>query len=330
MDEHNKELIGKQLDKRTPNRVFRYVLTYLNCTGNCALFVNISWFGQSRIQTTANFEDVNAIAQFIKSKVDLTPEVGIICGSGLGKLADAVQNSKVLAYRDISGFPQSTVEGHKGNLVFGTMGDKKVVVMQGRFHPYEGYSNHQIAIPIRVMKQLGVKTILASNAAGALNRQLKLGDLVMIKDHIYLPGLCLNNVLVGKNEDRFGPRFPAISDAYDPHLRLLFKQIAEEQHVSDAVQEGVYVFCGGPAYESIAECKMLLMMGADVTGMSTVPEVVVARHCGMKVFAVSLITNISVMDYGTKQAANHDEVLEVATKRTELLQRLFEELIKRM
>ncbi|KAA3680737.1 purine-nucleoside phosphorylase [Paragonimus westermani] len=202
--------------------------------------------------------------------------------------------------------------------------------MQGRFHQYEGLANCQIVLPIRVMKLLGVHTILISNAAGALNRQLKSGDFVIIKDHISLPALSLNNVLVGPNDEKFGPRFPATSDAYDVTLRKTLLQIAREKDVSELLHEGVYACCGGPTYESIAESRMLLMLGADVTGMSTVPEVLVARHCGIRVLAVSLVTNVVVMDYETKQLANHEEVLETATRRVSVLQELFTELIKRL
>lgn len=278
----------------------------------------------------ASKDVVNKIADFIKSKIRIQPTVCIICGSGLGKLADAVEGSVTLAYADIPNFPQSTVVGHKGNLVFGSIGNKKVVVMQGRFHPYEGYQSSQIAIPIRVMKMLGVTTILVSNAAGGLNRRLRLGDFVIIKDHIDFASLALRNVLVGPNEDSFGPRFPALSDAYDSELRALMLKIAAEKGVSHLVHEGVYCFNGGPAYETIAECKMFLLLGGDVAGMSTVPEVIVARHCGMRVFGISLVTNISIMDYNIKHVANHQEVLETADMRAKTLQELFTELIKRM
>ncbi|KAF7255692.1 hypothetical protein EG68_07709 [Paragonimus skrjabini miyazakii] len=278
----------------------------------------------------ASYENVENVVNFIRSKTDIRPSTGIICGSGLGKLADAVQGSTVLSYADISGFPKSSVTGHQGNFVFGTIGNKHVIVMQGRFHQYEGLTNCQIVLPIRVMKLLGVHTILISNAAGGLNRQLKLGDFVVIKDHISLPALSLNNVLVGPNDEKFGPRFPATSDAYDINLRKTLLQIAREKNVSELLHEGVYACCGGPTYESIAESRMLLMFGADVTGMSTVPEVIVARHCGIRVLAVSLVTNMVVMDYETRQSANHEEVLETATRQASILQDLFTELIKRL
>ncbi|CAH8287184.1 unnamed protein product [Heterobilharzia americana] len=279
---------------------------------------------------TASYENVSKIADYIRTLITIEPEIGIICGSGLGKLADGVKDPKVVPYTDIPNFPRTSVVGHSGNLVFGTLSGRKVVVMQGRFHMYEGYSKHEIAIPIRVMKLLGVKTLLVSNAAGGLNRNLKHGDFVILKDHIYLAGLSLNNVLVGHNDDVFGPRFPALSDAYNSDLRKLALQVAKEENFQNLVHEGVYVMNGGPNYETPAECKMLLMMGCDVVGMSTIPEVVFARHCGMKVFAVSLVTNISILDVESKMIANHEEVLETSAKRAVLLQSWFEKIIARL
>ncbi|VDP68429.1 unnamed protein product [Echinostoma caproni] len=181
-----------------------------------------------------------------------------------------------------------------------------------------------------MMKLLGVQTILVSNAAGGLNRQLKLGDFVIIKDHLSFPSLALQCVLVGPNDERFGPRFPATSNAYDKQLRSLMLQLAAEKGLSHLVHEGVYCFCGGPTYESPAEARMLSMLGGDVTGMSTVPEVIVARHCGIRVFAVSLVTNLVVLDSDATTTANHEEVLETAAKRATTLQDLFTEMIKRM
>ncbi|KAA0199067.1 Purine nucleoside phosphorylase I inosine and guanosine-specific, partial [Fasciolopsis buskii] len=303
------------------------------CKQSCSIdkiLILPSSFRGSR--TTASFESIDKIVKSIRERISLMPTIGVICGSGLGKLADAVQQSIKIPYQEIPGFPQSTVPGHKGNLVFGTIGPKNVMVMQGRFHSYEGYSNEEISIPIRVMKLLGVNTILISNAAGGLNKKLKVGDFLIIKDHISMPGLALHCVLVGPNDDRFGPRFPATSDAYDKQLRSLMLKIANEKGMKDVVHEGVYCFCGGPSYETPAESRMLAMLGADVTGMSTVPEVIVARHCGIRVLAVSLVTNLVLMDVdetsGSK--ANHEEVLETANKRANTLQDLFTDLITRM
>ncbi|KAF6771200.1 hypothetical protein AHF37_09594 [Paragonimus kellicotti] len=293
----------------------------------------------------SSYEAIQKTAEFIRSRVKLNPTVGIICGSGLGKLANALKNPQLIKYEDIPNFPRTNVVGHEGNLIFGTLGDKSVIVMQGRFHLYEGHSNeavrfvdlslihlkHQIIIPIRLMKILGVETILLSNAAGGLNRNLKLGDLVIIKDHISFPGLALKNVLLDQMmKGLFGTRFVATSDAYDVKLRRAFQTIAQKQGHSNIVHEGVYAHVGGPTYESPAENRMLMLMGADVVGMSTVPEVVVARHAGIRIFAISLVTNVSVLSEETTEKANHQEVLDVASKRTETLSNLFTELIKQI
>lgn len=276
----------------------------------------------------SSFENVTKIAEHIRKTSKLTPLIGIICGSGLGKLADGIQDRIVIPYEEIPGFPRSTVVGHKGNLVFGHLGGKTVVAMQGRFHMYEGHSADVIALPIRVMRLLGVQTLFISNAAGGLNRNLKTGDFVIIKDHISMPGLSLNNVLVGHNDESFGSRFPAMSNAYSPELRELAVKLATDDGFSNLVHQGVYAYCGGPTYETPAESKMLLMLGADVVGMSTAPEVVIARHCGIKVFAVSLVTNISILDVESTIHTNHEEVLETAEKRAGLLQKWLTRIIE--
>lgn len=277
-----------------------------------------------------NRQYVQKIVDFIRERITILPTVGIVCGSGFGKMASKMKNAQVLKYEDIPNFPRSTVVGHPGNLVFGEFGGKMVVVMQGRFHMYEGYERQHITIPIRVMKLLGVEILLLTNAAGGLNRSLKVGDLVCIKDHISFPGMSLNNVLVGPNDEDFGERFIAISDAYDSNLRSIFKKVVAEMNFSDVVKEGVYAHVGGPTYESPAECRMLLMIGADVVGMSTAPEVLVARHAGIRVFALSLVTNVSVLDQESKEKANHEEVLRASEARVDDVEKLFEEMISRL
>ncbi|CAH8643575.1 unnamed protein product [Heterobilharzia americana] len=276
---------------------------------------------------SASYENVCKIAGYIKKHVSIVPEVGIICGSGLGNLADGIENKTVLRYEDIPDFPRTSVAGHAGNLVFGKLGTRSVVAMQGRFHMYEGYTSQEIAIPIRVMKILGVKVLLVSNASGGLNRSLSCGNFVVVKDHISLPGLSLNNVLLGPNEDKFGPRFLATSNAYNPELRKLSIQLSEKLNIRHLVHEGVYAFAGGPTYESPAECKMLLSMGADIVGMSTVPEVLIAHHCGISVLAISLVTNMCILDVESNVTANHEEVLDTAKKSAAILQSWFKEII---
>nr|5CXQ_A Chain A, Purine nucleoside phosphorylase [Schistosoma mansoni] len=278
----------------------------------------------------ANYENASMAADYIKRVSNVLPDIGIICGSGLGKLIEEIEERKVIPYINIPNFPKTTVAGHVGNLVLGSVGGRKIVAMQGRLHMYEGYSNQEIALPIRVMKLLGVRVLLITNLAGGINRKLKSGDFVLIKGHINFPGLGLNNVLVGPNQDEFGPRFPDLSNAYDRLLQQLALKIAQENDFQDLVHEGVYAFNGGPTYESPDESNMLLKLGCDVVGMSTVPEVIIACHCGIKVLAVSLIANNSILDAENDVSINHEKVLAVAEKRADLLQMWFKEIITRL
>ncbi|MFA5479690.1 MAG: purine-nucleoside phosphorylase [Candidatus Muiribacteriota bacterium] len=241
--------------------------------------------------------------EHIKEKIQIMPEIALILGSGLGDLADLIENKEVMEYKDIPGFLVSDVEGHKNRLVFGTLSGKKVVAMQGRFHYYEGYSMQDIALPVRVFKMLGVKTLIVTNAAGGLNPNFKVGDLMVITDHINMMG---NNPLMGKNLDEIGPRFPAMTGAYN---KIDFiRQIAENESVP--VVSGVYLALSGPCYETPAEQRMYRVF-ADAVGMSTVPEVITAKHCGIEnILGISLITNVHT---GTAHfIPNHEEVVEAA------------------
>nr|CDS18570.1 purine nucleoside phosphorylase [Echinococcus granulosus] len=229
-----------------------------------------------------SYEDAKAAADYIKSKVSLTPQIGIICGSGLGKLAEIVSEPVIVKYSEINQFPISTVAGHAGNLVFGKLAGKSVVVMQGRFHPYEGYQMSQVTLPVRVMKLLGVETLIVTNAAGGLNPGYKVGDLMIIKDHISLLGMTGLNPLVGPNDDRFGTRFPDMTNLYTKELRELAKTVGKEMHIEDILHEGIYLAEMGPTYETIAESRFARLMGADAAGMSTAHETIVAKHAGMK------------------------------------------------
>ena len=215
------------------------------------------------------------------------PDAAIILGSGLGKLADKIEDKTVIPYRDIPEFPVSTAVGHKGNFIFGTLGGKKVLAMQGRFHYYEGYNMDTVTIPVRVMKLLGVDTLFVSNAAGACNPDYTVGDLVIIKDHINL----LPNPLIGPNLAEFGPRFPDMTCAYDKDLQELAEKIGMEMGMN--LSRGVYFATTGPTYETPAEVRFYRTVGADLVGMSTIPEVIVARHCGIRVFGMSVATNLS-------------------------------------
>ncbi len=246
-------------------------------------------------------------AQYVKSKTEHKPAVGLILGSGLGVLAEEIQEAVHIKYEDIPDFPVSTVEGHAGQLVIGRLENVQVIAMQGRFHFYEGYSLDKVTFPVRVMKELGVSTLIVTNAAGGVNESFRPGDLMVISDHINYMG---TNPLIGPNDSALGVRFPDMSSAYDKELRHLAKQTAEELNIS--VQEGVYTAVSGPSYETPAEVRFLRTIGTDAVGMSTVPEVIVARHSGLRVLGISCISNAAagILD----QPLSHDEVMEVTEK----------------
>uniref|UniRef100_A0A8C2PXJ2 Purine nucleoside phosphorylase n=1 Tax=Cyprinus carpio TaxID=7962 RepID=A0A8C2PXJ2_CYPCA len=277
-----------------------------------------------------SYEDYKETADWLLANTDIRPKVAIICGSGLGGLADLLDNKKVFPYHNIPRFPQSTVQGHKGQLVFGELNGKQCVCMQGRFHFYEGYNIATVTYPVRVFFLLGIETLIVTNAAGGLNSKFKMGDIMLIKDHINMPGFAGQNPLCGRNEERFGVRFPCMSDAYDRDFARMARETAQELGCDSFLQEGVYCMLAGPCYETIAECRVLQILGADAVGMSTVPEVVVARHCGMRVFGLSLITNKVVTDYNSTEKANHEEVLGTTRMRTEDLQKLVSNLVAKM
>ncbi|XP_005096472.1 purine nucleoside phosphorylase isoform X2 [Aplysia californica] len=273
-------------------------------------------------KNTFTYEDVEMIANHILEKVKCRPKLGIICGSGLGKLVDLVEDKEVLPYQEIPGFPVSTVPGHEGKLVFGQLRGKSVVLMQGRAHCYEGYTPQKITLPVRTMKMMGITTLFVTNAAGGVNKKYNIGDIMIIKDHVNLAGFAGVNPLVGVNDEKFGPRFPAMSNAYDLGLRQLALAKAKEIGFSDFVREGVYSMMVGPNFETVTECKILSLLLVDATGMSTIPEVLVAKHCGMRVFGMSLITNVVISEYDSPAHANHQEVLETGERRSKDLQQL--------
>lgn len=250
---------------------------------------------------------IKETAAFIENYFGEKPEVGIILGTGLGGLVNEIKIIKDLDYHKIPNFPVSTVEGHKGRLIFGELGGKKVVAMQGRFHFYEGYSMQEVTFPVRVLKVLGIKYLFLSNAAGGLNSDYKVGDLMIIKDHLNLFSV---NPLIGKNIKELGPRFPDMSDAYNKELRKKAKEIAAANNF--AVKEGVYVGSSGPTYETLAEYKYFRIIGADATGMSTVPEVIVANHMSIPCFAISIITNVGISE--TVEVSTHEDVQLQASK----------------
>lgn len=264
-----------------------------------------------------DYDEVEEICKTILNQTKHRPTIGIICGSGLSSLGDIVGEKDDIPYEKIKQFPRSTVHGHVGKLVLGVLNGKTVIMMQGRTHLYEGYTVGQITLPVRVMSHLGVKTLIVTNAAGGLNQKYDVGDIMIVKDHINLAGLTGESPLRGLNDERFGTRFPALSDAYDRSLVKTAQETAKELGFDSFLQEGVYCAQVGPAFETPAECRFLNMLGVDAVGMSTVHEVVVARHSGIKVLGFSLITNIAVMGYGDDVTpANHEEVLEAGRKRS--------------
>jgi purine-nucleoside phosphorylase len=259
--------------------------------------------------------------EYIRRYYQGSVEVGIVLGTGLGGLAENIEKEVQLAYNFIPHFPISTVESHFGRLIFGQLGGKKVVAMQGRFHYYEGYTMYQITYPIRIMKLLGAHTLLLSNAAGAVNLTYKLGDLMIIRDHI---NLLPENPLRGINLDQLGPRFPDMSQPYDRGLIVRARSIAQDLNVP--LQEGVYAAVPGPNLETAAEYRYLRIIGADVVGMSTVPECIVANHMGMRVFAMSIVTDIG--DPDNLKPVSLEEIITVASEAEPKLTRIFTELVR--
>lgn len=256
---------------------------------------------------------IDAAAAEVRQRTPLSPRVAVITGSGLGPLADQVEDAIYIAYDTIPYFPVSTVEGHDGKLVMGTIADCPVVVMRGRFHFYEGYSFQEVTFPVRVMHALGADTLIVTNAAGGLNPDFHVGDLMLIQDHISLPAMTGHSPLRGHNDTALGPRFPSLVGAYDRDLRDQARRIAAQQGLT--VRQGVYTMCAGPSFETPAEIRFLRLIGGDAVGMSTAPEVTVARHGGMRVLGISLITNrVETNSDGTPLAgeAGHHEVLATA------------------
>lgn len=252
------------------------------------------------------WDKVQETVQFLKDKAqDFSPEYGVILGSGLGGFADDISVAFSIDYHDIPNFPISTVQGHKGALLFGTIGNKKVVAMQGRFHYYEGYNMQEVTFPVRVMKYIGVNKLIVSNASGGVNPSFKVGDVMMITDHInFMP----EHPLRGKNDERFGPRFLNMSEPYSKAMIQKGRALAKE--IGFDLKEGVYLALQGPTFETLAEYRMVKNLGADCVGMSTVPEVIVARHMDMNCFGVSVITDMG--DEENIHDVNHEEVLEAA------------------
>ena len=266
-------------------------------------------------------ERIQETADFLKSKMHTHPETAIILGTGLGSLVNEITDKYEIGYETIPNFPVSTVEGHSGKLIFGKLGNKNIMAMQGRFHFYEGYSMKEVTFPIRVMRELGIKTLFVSNAAGGMNPSFEIGDLMIITDHInFFP----EHPLRGKNIP-YGPRFPDMSEAYNRELIRKADEIANEKGIK--VQHGIYIGTQGPTYETPAEYKMFRILGADAVGMSTVPEVIVANHCGIQVFGISVITDLGVE--GKIVEVTHEDVQKAADAAQPLMTTIMRELINR-
>lgn len=268
-------------------------------------------------------EKIAKTADFIRSKTQLRPQIAIVLGTGLGGLVNEIEIIDSISYSEIPNFPVSTVKGHQGRLIFGRLSGKDVIAMQGRFHFYEGYTMQEVTFPFRVFKNLGIETLLLSNAAGGMNKNFKVGDIMFINDHINLMG---TNPLIGKNYDELGPRFPDFSEPYDH--KLLETALGAAKDLSIPVHQGVYVAMSGPTFETPAEYRYVRIIGGDAVGMSTVPEAIVARHSSMKVFAVSIITDLGGMDEVV--AVSHEEVIEAANKAEPKMTAIIKELLKRI
>lgn len=266
-------------------------------------------------------ERIQETASYLRSKMKTQPETAIILGTGLGSLVNEITDKYEISYESIPNFPVSTVEGHSGKLIFGKLGNKEILAMQGRFHFYEGYAMTEVTFPVRVMRELGIKTLFVSNAAGGMNPDFEIGDLMIITDHInFFP----EHPLRGKNIP-YGPRFPDMSEAYSKELIRKANEIATEKGIK--VQHGIYIGTQGPTYETPAEYKMFRILGADAVGMSTVPEVIVANHCGIQVFGISVITDLGVE--GKIVQVTHEEVQKAADAAQPLMTTIMRELINR-
>ena len=266
-------------------------------------------------------QKIQETAAFLKCKMRTSPETAIILGTGLGSLVNEITDKYEIEYKDIPNFPLSTVEGHSGKLIFGKLGSTEIMAMQGRFHFYEGYSMKEVTFPVRVMRELGIKTLFVSNAAGGMNPEFIIGDLMIITDHI---NMFPAHPLLGKNIP-YGDRIPDMSTAYDKELIAKAKEIATEKGIR--VVEGVYLGTQGPTFETPAEYRMFHRMGGDAVGMSTVPEVIVARHCGIRVFGISVITDLGVE--GIVVECSHEEVQKAADEAQPKMTTIFREIINR-
>ncbi len=256
--------------------------------------------------------EIKAAADYVRGRTQYQPNIGLILGSGLNSLADTIDDPDIIPTADIPNWPVSTVPGHAGRLVIGTLEAQTVLVLQGRTHFYEGYPMDRVTLPIRVMAALGIGTIIVTNASGGLNPDYEAGDLMLIRDHLNFPGMAGNNPLRGPNDETIGPRFPDMTAPYDAQLRALARRVAADAGVN--LREGVYAYVAGPSFETPAELRFLQIAGGDAVGMSTAPEVVVARHAGIRVLGISTVANLALPDPPPGMTLNHEEVLEMGLR----------------
>ncbi len=276
------------------------------------------------------FQQIESAANYVRAHTQHAPRIGLVLGSGLSVLADGVEHADSIAYHDIPHFPVSTVPGHAGRLVLGQLGGVSVVVMQGRVHYYEGYSMAQVTMPVRLMQLLGVEVLIVTNAAGGIRQDWQVGNLMAIEDHLNMVGLAGQHPLRGPNDDRLGPRFPGMTRPYDARLLQILREEAQARNIM--LRQGVYAMVSGPSYETPAEVRYLRSIGADAVGMSTVPEVTVARHGGLRVAGISLISNIAVdrAPDSDEELISHQEVLEAGQRAVPNLAALIQSLLHRL
>lgn len=273
-------------------------------------------------------EQIKEAVDAVRARTSHTPTIGIVLGSGLSAFADTVAEADVISSSDIPHWPSSTVAGHHGRLIIGRLSGQSVLVLQGRSHFYEGHSISDITLPVRVMYGLGIQTLIVTNAAGGIHPDLRQGDLMLIKDHINLPGLAGQNPLRGPNDDALGSRFPDMTHPYDLALRALAQSVAQD--AGFPLLEGVYTFVAGPSFETPAELRFIKVIGGDAVGMSTVPSVVVARHAGMRVLGISSITNVVHLDPAADDQTSHEEVMEIGRQIIPKLETLLKGVLRRL
>ena len=278
------------------------------------------------INQETSLEQISSIVAAIQRKIDVQPKIGLVLGSGLGAVADAVDSPTEISTDELEGWPAPTVEGHAGKLIIGELEGQNVCVVDGRVHFYEGHSMASVVVPVRVLKRLGAEVLIVTNAAGGVNQNFEAGDLMLITDHINFPGMAGHSPLRGPNLDDLGPRFPDMSQAYDRELQKVAREVAAEQGIE--LRTGVYFFLAGPPFETPAELQFLKANGADSVGMSTVPEVTAARHAGMRVLGLSGITNMTSLD--GSHAATHEETLSVSSRIAPKLVRLIKGVVARL